>query len=606
MTYQRENLNSTPHSKLLLNTAALALLGVVTGYGFLSHHLQEREYKKNSESYLVKGEYVFTTNDSGYYMTMAKNYQSSNALIPPQIFPESLSTDNRSNLDSQLVGRILPIMISEVSKVLNVSLERAGVFITYGSVLVTAILLFVFFWISGQPFLGFVAAFSAVASFPIYTRMSIGMLDTDLLNLPFLFGILTLFYCSVRTERHRYSLLIGFIAGCLNFVFYLWFGKAGFTPLLLASLFFLCLAYRKSLGLSLFVGLLFLLGSGPEQALRMLDSLQGFFSAYLSRYQLASSSHEISTNHATVIWETISEVTPATLEIIDIWFGSRYLYFIGLFGWLLWLLQDWRRLFLCSPFLIFATLFHTSGLRFSFYSASFIWVGIAVAFIALGRLLYSKFDPSTLSVFSKSVVSISFVSTLVFVGAGALPGGVKLTPIIHADEVIELQGLLKKRTNPNAVIVSWWDAGYSISYYTGLPTAFNEGSQLGLKTLYVARALVSSDPNYAANEIRSATYFSEANLVKFYPKRPPVELAQGTDHDIFVFLPTNLELKMGAVKKIAVTGQPQDSQDPKQSAFFNLFHKLPERWGDFERIGVADSGAALYRLPAPVSSSRKN
>jgi hypothetical protein len=436
--------------------------------------------------------------------------------------------------------------------------------------------------------------------------MSIGMLDTDLLNLPFLFGILILFYCSVKTERHPYALLFAFVAGCLNFVFYLWFGKAGFTPLLLVSLFFLCIAYRKSLSLSLLVGLLFLLGSGPEQVFRILDSLQGFFSAYLWRYQPAGSTHEISTNHATVIWETISEVTPATLGIIDIWFGSRYLYFIGLFGWLLWLLQDWRRLFLCFPFVVFATLFHTSGLRFSFYSAPFIWVGIAVAFIALGRLLYSKFNPATQSVFSKSVMSILFVGTLVFVGAGATPGGVKPKPIIHADEVSELQDLLKQRTNPNAVIVSWWDAGYSLSYYTGLPTAFNEGSQLGLKTLYVARALVCSDPIYAANEIRSTTYFSEANLVKYYPKRPPVELAQGTDHDIFVFLPTNLESKMEGIKKIAATGQSKDSQDPKQSAFFNLYHRLPERWGDFERIGVADSGAALYRLPAPVSSSRKH
>jgi hypothetical protein len=204
------------------------------------------------------------------------------------------------------------------------------------------------------------------------------------------------------------------------------------------------------------------------------------------------------------------------------------------------------------------------------------------------------------------VISIIFVGTLVYSGAGVPPWGMTPKPIIHSDEISELQKFLQKRANPKTVIVSWWDAGYLIAYYTGLPTTLNEGSQLGLKTLYVARALVSSDPNYAANEIRSASYFSEEDLSKFYPKRPPAELARGTDHDIFVFLPTNIELKMEGVSKIAATGQPKDSQDPKQSAFFNLYHKLPERWGEFERIGVADSGAALYRLPAPVSRSRKN
>jgi len=292
--------------------------------------------------------------------------------------------------------------------------------------------------------------------------------------------------------------------------------------------------------------------------------------------------------------------------VIDTWFGSKYLYFIGLFGWVLWMLQDWRKLFLCLPFVVFAILFHTSGLRFAFYSAPFIWVGIAITFIGLGRLLYSKFDPSSQSLLSKSVVSICFVGALVFAGAGAPPWGEKPKPIIHADEIAELQGFLKKRPNPKAVIVSWWDAGYLISYYTGLPTTLNEGSQTSIKTLYVARALVSSDPSYAADEIRYATYFSNSDLGKFFPKRPPPELAQGTDHDIYVFLPTNTELKMLGVSKVAAAGQAKHSEDPKQSAFVRLYHELPERWGAFERIGVADSGAALYRLPSPMSSSLKN
>jgi hypothetical protein len=223
----------------------------------------------------------------------------------------------------------------------------------------------------------------------------------------------------------------------------------------------------------------------------------------------------------------------------------------------------------------------------------------------LGRLLYSKFDPSSQSLLSKSVVSICFVGALVFAGAGAPPWGEKPKPIIHADEIAELQGFLKKRPNPKAVIVSWWDAGYLISYYTGLPTTLNEGSQTSIKTLYVARALVSSDPSYAADEIRSATYFSNSDLGKFFPKRPPPELAQGTDHDIYVFLPTNTELKMLGVSKVAAAGQAKHSGDPKQSAFVRLYHELPERWGAFERIGVADSGAALYRLPSPMSSSLK-
>jgi undecaprenyl-diphosphooligosaccharide--protein glycosyltransferase len=605
-TYQRSTSIAKLEQRSHIYSVFPALLGIVVAYGFMCHFSQEKEFKKGFESFLVNGEYVLTTNDSGHYMTLAKNYQSSKALRPPQIFPESLGAHSTNQSDSELVGRILPMMISSLSDALNISLERAGVFLTYGSVLSTAILVFIFFSILNQPFLGFVAAFSSVASWPIYTRMSIGMLDTDLLNLFFLFAILILFFYSIKAEQKRYVLLFSLVAGLLNFTFYLWYGKAGFTLPLLASLVLLCIAYGKSLRLSLMAGLVFLVGSGPEQIFRMFDSLQGFFGAYIWRYQPIVSGQEISTNYVNVIWESVSEVMPATLKVIDTWFGSKYLYFVGLFGWLLWILQDWRKLFLCLPFVVFAVLFHTSGLRFAFYSAPFIWVGIAITFIAFGRLLYSKFDPASQSLLSKSVVSICFVGALVFAGAGAPPWGEKPKPIIHGDEIAELQGFLKKRPNPKAVIVSWWDAGYLISYYTGLPTTLNEGSQTSLKTLYVARALVSSDPTYAADEIRYATYFSNSDLGKFFPKRPPPELAQGTDHDIYVFLPTNTELKMLGVGKVAAAGQAKHSEDPKQSAFVRLYHELPERWGAFERIGVADSGAALYRLPSPMSSSLKN
>ena len=143
-TYKRAKLDTTPDSKLFFYITTLTLLGVVIAYGFLSHYSQEREYRKNFESYLVKGEYVLTTNDAGYYLTMAKNYQSSKVPAPPEIFPESLNTGDRQGRDVQIVGRILPVMISGVSSALNVSLEKAGVFITYGSVFLTAIFVFTF------------------------------------------------------------------------------------------------------------------------------------------------------------------------------------------------------------------------------------------------------------------------------------------------------------------------------------------------------------------------------------------------------------------------------------------------------------------------------
>jgi hypothetical protein len=581
----------------------IAALFLVICYGLHSRHSQEESYKKNADAYLIGGEYVTTTNDAGYYLTIARTYKDLGILREPDLFPSSLKKD--STVDLPLTGLLLPITLAKLSNTLEISLEKAGVLLVYISVIFTSILAFGFFSVLRQPSLGLIAAVAGSVSWPIYSRTSIGMVDTDLFNFAFLLSLVFLIACAARAKENKVVLICALLAGFLNFIFYLWYARSGFTvPLLLVTTLYLW-ANQKPLGIVLISGLLFLLGSGPEQVFGALESLQSFLNNYFFSRSDAVSQTTAKLAHVPIIWNSIIEAIPATESKITGYFGSRWIYVAGVFGLVIWLAQDWRRIPLTLPFIAFCVLFHTSGLRFSMFFAPFIWVGCAVLALAVVHRVITRWPYLNDSLAVRVLVPIFFTLALILNGA-APPKGDIPPPRLYTDEIQELQAALKVRPNPKTVVVSWWDYGSELSYYTGLPTVVNGTSQVGIKSLYLARALIGMDPQYAADELRFATYFTENDLRQSFPNRPSTGLGVGLDYDIYLFIPTNMEKVMPIVHNVAATSLQMSGHDPKRSAFFNLYNQLPNRWGPFELVSDGSSGAAIYRLPAPMSGSRKN
>jgi undecaprenyl-diphosphooligosaccharide---protein glycotransferase len=54
---------------------------------------------------------------------------------------------------------------------------------------------------------------------------------------------------------------------------------------------------------------------------------------------------------------------------------------------------------------------------------------------------------------------------------------------------------VKKRVPENATLLTWWDYGYAITDATGLATFHDGGGQTSPKTYFIARSLISSDPD---------------------------------------------------------------------------------------------------------------
>ena len=53
---------------------------------------------------------------------------------------------------------------------------------------------------------------------------------------------------------------------------------------------------------------------------------------------------------------------------------------------------------------------------------------------------------------------------------------------------------VKKRVPENSALLTWWDYGYAITDATGLATFHDGSAQFSPKTYFIARGLISADP----------------------------------------------------------------------------------------------------------------
>jgi hypothetical protein len=175
-------------------------------------------------------------------------------------------------------------------------------------------------------------------------------------------------------------------------------------------------------------------------------------------------------------------------------------------------------------------------------------------------------------------------------------------PVVDAAELSDLTRALAQ--TEKVILLSWWDYGYELSYRTSQTVSVNPGSPTSMKNVYIARALTSPNPYYASDEFRFAAYFTDEVLREHYPERPPLSLANGTNKDIYVFLPSDLTRKFPTVVKIAseaVESRYLQGYDPRNATFNRLFFERPARFGALELVHSRSDGAAIYRIPAPLS-----
>ena len=127
-------------------------------------------------------------------------------------------------------------------------------------------------------------------------------------------------------------------------------------------------------------------------------------------------------------------------------------------------------------------------------------------------------------------------------------------PSIHP-EVYKTFFAVKKNVPNNSAILTWWDYGYAITDATQLATFHDGGWQTTPKTFFIAKGLISSDPD----ELYDITQFiSTEGLLGIYEKqRSSKSLLEAVRNPsrkpwdpIYIFFTADMTSKYGSISKL--------------------------------------------------------
>jgi len=387
-----------------------------------------------------------------------------------------------------------------------------------------------------QPTMGFLAALFAVGETYFYSRSTLGYMDTDGINL-FLILLAIAFVIKAVSKN---NLLYAIAASLILQLFTLWYHSASIINLLILGVTLVSVLFRyrkeivavqtifmlalvivplpmelKTIG-TIFLGIIFIFMSRTmviSSKIYWYGLIAGMIAVfifinpnhYLNRaLNYLSPDNQISFSGKGVVYSyvndllTVSEVkgshlwsTGAPLPITDI-----YVIF-GMIGYL-FLLVFYPILWFTLPLLVLGLMSSFAGTRFSMYATPVIALGASYLLHVLKNFFVYRYKESVyaerLPYYASALIILMMIYNLLIINMSAM-----LKASIYAPEAKALQQFSKK-LETNDMMISWWDYGWPLWYYTGYNnTLVDNGKHGGPDTYIVARMMLSTDQNYTYN-----------------------------------------------------------------------------------------------------------
>ena len=463
-----------------------------------------------------------------------------------------------------------------------------------------------YFFRIGVPVSGLLGGLIGTFAGGYYMRSSIGRIDTDMLNLffPVLAGLLILLAGKAKKERNVLIYSIG--AGLSLFLFQWWYSKPGFTLAYFMVLVFSLFVQRIFFRTILVGAFLFVLCAQPATFMRGTGDIHDFMKGYFTIEDTREMVIDNGTTPASFpnTMTTISEVDHVQMNevlrrvlsntTLD-WFG-----FLGFFGLTIF---KWRVLLPLVPMLALGLLSFQSSNRFIMYLAPFIGIGLGwLLQLGIEGAFYvvtqsRKDAKKTQSAAEKTnhsdakfvtqkrknakelktqLPETEFRDTVLtkfdwwnWVRQGTLYLGMAVFfwlisgqtaisfvpgPSIHTGLYATFLEL-KKRVPEDAALLTWWDYGYAITDATGLATFHDGGDQQSPKTYFIARGLISHDPEELYNITQYIATEGKRGIDE--NKNSPESLLEAVRKPqqnpwdpIYLFFTADMTGKYGAISKL--------------------------------------------------------
>jgi dolichyl-diphosphooligosaccharide--protein glycosyltransferase/undecaprenyl-diphosphooligosaccharide--protein glycosyltransferase len=162
-------------------------------------------------------------------------------------------------------------------------------------------------------------------------------------------------------------------------------------------------------------------------------------------------------------------------------------------------------MFIMAPLLGLGYAASFVGIRFTMFATPVLAFGMAYMFYGIKDILIQKFSNRSylkqIHYYAASVIVIFMIHNILLFNRYSAFNGAPL----HANEV-KLLKTFSQKLSPEDKIVTWWDYGWPLWYYTGYRnTLADNGAHGGPDTHIIAKILMSQDQNFTAN---TAKYFS--------------------------------------------------------------------------------------------------
>ncbi len=480
---------------------------------------QRSAWHADPEQYVASGVPMMTTLDAYYSLRLARLHATGRfvpwAPVPARHYSRPEQADPTTWYDQREPKR-LPLL----SRVLGAAATLFGRDVDATALVLSPLLSSLFMvplfwscWRLGIPAAGLIGGLVGTFCLEYYRRTGVGWVDTDCLNLFFLWTVSGLVLAMHREQRRQTLLLLAAAAGAVLYAFDLWYGKPVLT-----------LAYVGALVIHLglagvpwrrivLCAVTMVVFANPVPLGNVLGSLQTLGHRYLSPSGSVTSPG--SAVRYPQVWSTISEARRLSrADTLTQIVPRPDVAVVGLGAFALFAVWRWRAMAALSPIALLAALALLSSRRFIPYLAPFVGIGWGVIVSVITRALLDRPSgepdgsalPSgtpRLARWLRAARSSSATPTVVAYGAvlavffGWLaPTSSPLAaprPAISAPVFRGLQSL-GKQLPAQSRMWTWWDNGFAIVDTTGFGVYHDGAAQYTPQTNLVAASFVASDP----------------------------------------------------------------------------------------------------------------
>ncbi len=465
----------------------LILVLIIMSLSIYARYNQYNYWTQHKEIYFVDNYPAMTTLDAYYWLRYAKEYKN-NQYTPGGV--DTLKAYPNHSIKPKPVP-LLSFLIAKVSEITGLSIYKSGLMLVPILASLFVIPMALLFYYSSMPMAGIVGAFVGTFSWMYMIRTAMGRVDTDLLQLFFIFSASLFMLLMIKSKRYSTLFINLGLTLIVLYLFIWWYGHIAIAGSYgIIAFIILIIKTFKNKNMLIITSILSILALIYAYRIGYISNIIGLLNGYIF------SVVEKNTIFPNII-NTITETTHKSFSKNLIYvLSSKTLAILGLSAFIASLFFLRLGILTILPTILLAFMSFVSSNRAVMFLAPLIGVGIGFLLDAFIVFIKNRYKLNTAKTAIVSMSSI-FIVILLLVKLSAFAFIPR--PSIKASIIssfVDIKHRVKK-----ANIFSWWDYGYAIEDIDSFATFHDGGTHGSARTYIIAKGFSDDNQTHLYNII---------------------------------------------------------------------------------------------------------